>query len=124
MSASIVVPEPYFVTPHAIDRYRERIDTRAGWHDAVREINKALQGSGPEGGYPFSRTIALGVPRRFVAFVEPPGEHGPWPAVVTILKWSTDGQLLTRRGSAAVGYRYYRWQKGARWKKAYMDKVT
>src|SRR5690606_31687268 len=62
--------EPYFVTPHAIRRYRERVG-RGSDMDIVRRINEGLQRAGPD--YPTRRPVAIGDRRqRFVAIVEPP----------------------------------------------------
>lgn len=108
---SVRFAEPYFVTPHAIQRYQERVDRRLGWQEVVVAVNTALQGAGPSdgSGYPPDRTIALGVEGRFVAIVEPPPPDREWPSVVTIWRWGVCPILLKRKGGPHVGHRFYRW---------------
>lgn len=108
------VDEPYFVTPHAMDRYRERVDEGARDYEIIRQVNRGLQGAGPSDGtgYPPDRTIALGVPGEFVAIVEPPLPEHEWPSVVTIWGWGICPILLKRKGGPTNGWRFYRWLNG------------
>lgn len=109
----IEVPEPYFVTRHAIERYQERVRS-LGWQETIVEVQVRLQGASPSdgSGYPPDRTIALGVEGEFVAIVEPPLPGHEWPSVVTIWGWDVCPILLRRRGGPNVGYRFYRWLNG------------
>lgn len=100
--------EPYFVTPHAIRRYRERVG-RGSDMDIVRRINEGLQRAGPD--YPTRRPVAIGDRRqRFVAIVEPPSpEYGEWPQVVSVWAWHLCPILLRRKGGPVKGWRRYRY---------------
>jgi len=108
---SLEYAEPYYVTVHAMQRYRERVDGRPSDREIIRRVNLALQGAGPGGGYPPDRTLAIGVHREFVAVVEPtkPGED--MPAVVTIHGWPSPIKMRKRGGTHAP-LRYYRWLNG------------
>lgn len=106
----MIVPEPYWVTPHAVQRYRERVDRSASWQSAIEAIQGGLQDAAP---YPPDRTIAIGNRGggRFVAIVQParPPEQ-EWPQVVTIWGWTICPVLLKRKGKG--GKRRYRWLNG------------
>lgn len=106
------VEERYFVTPHAVQRYRERVDRRATYEHAIAAIERGIRGVAPC--YPIQgRPIALGDRRRkFVAIVAPPGEGREWPSVMTIWGWGICPILLRRMGGPVEGWRHYRWLNG------------
>lgn len=110
---SVHVAEPYFVTPHAIERYQQRV-RELSWHEVITRVQVALQGAGPSDGtgYPPDRTLAIGVPGEFVAIIEPPLPDHEWPSVVTIWGWGLCPILLRRKGGPNVGWRFYRWLNG------------
>lgn len=103
--------QPYFVTPHAVQRYQERVGPRhLSFSEVVDRVNRGLQDAGPSDGYPPNRTIAIGVRGEFVAVIEPPQEQfGPFPSVTTIWKWGVCPYLLRRKGGPRIGHRFYRW---------------
>ena len=107
MRGDVIYDQPYYVTRHACDRYRERVRrVRGGDRRIIREINEALQGRAP---YPPDRDIAIGVPRRFVAIVAPPLPEYDMPAVMTVWRWGCCPIMLKRRGGPINGWRFYRW---------------
>ena len=114
MSHGTQVAEPYFVTPHAVERYRQRVRGDISHGEIVAHVQRSLQGAGPSDGtgYPPDRTIALGVPGEFVAIVEPPLPEHEWPSVVTIWGWKICPILLKRKGGPTNGWRFYRWLNG------------
>lgn len=105
--------EPYFVSPHAIQRYRERVDRRVSDQEIIHHVQEGLQGVAPC--YPPSgRPLAIADrARTFVAIIAPiersPGE---WPTVMTIWRWGTCPILLKRRDGRGRGRRHYRWLNG------------
>ncbi|HEX7122388.1 MAG TPA: hypothetical protein VF178_08475, partial [Gemmatimonadaceae bacterium] len=103
--------ERYFVTPHAVERYRQRVDRRATYEQAVAAIERGIRDVAPM--YPPNRPIAIGDKRkRFVAIVAPPRtEHGPWPSVMTVWGWGICPILLKRK-RCRDGDRHYRWLSG------------
>lgn len=104
--------EFYWVSPHAVRRYQERVDKRARWQEAIDAINRGIQGVAPQ--YPpEGRPIALGDRgRKFVAIVAPPSPpEQPSPQVMTIWGWGMCPILLKRKDTVR-GRRRYRWLNG------------
>lgn len=105
--------EPYFVTPHAIQRFRQRVRgfAHASDMEIVRIVMRGLQRAGPC--YPPPRTIAVAeraAKPRFVAVIEPPPPGHEWPSVVTIWGWGICPFLLRRkRGMHGQPDKRYRW---------------
>lgn len=91
---------PFFVSPHAVDRYRQRVRRGATAADAIAEVQRALQGRLV---YPPPCTLAVcDRQRRFVAIVAPPLPDQEWPSVVTIYAynqylWKSKGVPKKRR---------------------------
>lgn len=90
--------EGFFVTPHALRRFRERIDPEA----ADQEIYAHMMGLAKRlpDYVTYRRDDAEAVlyrsswkGREFTVWVAPPGDHGPWPAVCTVID---DCQQLDR----------------------------
>lgn len=103
--------ERYFITPHAVERYRQRVDRRATYEQARAAIEAGVVGVAPC--YPpQGRHIALGDRgRRFVAIVAPPRPGQAWPSVVTVWGWGICPILLKRK-RCRDGDRHYRWLNG------------
>jgi hypothetical protein len=107
---SRVFAEPYFVSPHAVQRYRERVEPTAAPAAVIDRIQAGLTGQTPR--YPIARTIAVADRwRRFVAIIEPaaPGDVlRPWPAVATVWRYGLC-PILLRRKRCAGGDKLYRY---------------
>lgn len=100
MRTATHVAEPYFVTPHAIQRARQRVAVfrRLGDQAIIETIRLGLQEAAPA--YPPERTIAIAersLHPRFVAIVEPPLPAQEWPSVVTVWGWGACPFLLRRK---------------------------
>jgi DNA-binding CsgD family transcriptional regulator len=114
------VAKPYFVTPHAIVRFREH----TGLDLADIEVIQVIQATLQEPGLPVSATVGRKGPRpeliltywveqagRVLYLVTGPGE-GEWPAVITVLN---EGSDLHKKLSALDAYRAER----GRWPNRY-----
>lgn len=82
-------PRPFFVTPHAVNRYRERVRHRASAARAIEEIQRALQrpefvGLGRDGAAVCGCKIGN---LRFCAVVMPPRTSDDWPVVLAVGEW-------------------------------------
>lgn len=113
---SVHFGQPYFVTPHAIQRFRERVRGARRWSDQriIDTVRAGLQDAGPP--YPPARTVAIAERSdqpRFVAIIEPPMPNQEWPAVVTIWGWGVCPILLRRKRCRGIDRRY-RWLNGPR----------
>lgn len=103
----VTVARPYFITPHAVQRWQERVDRAATAAAAIRDVQLALQAESAEvparDGAVLRRVQWRG---RWVIFVINPQGGGPaepangcrWPSVITI-----GGASHLRRWRRAMG---------------------
>lgn len=104
---------PFFCSPHAVDRYRSRVDRLASARQAILAIQTALQS--PVWEEPGATAHFYGCRRpdgrSFVAVVGPPPTGKAWPVVVTVgepWRWHEFRRLWRGdRRARAVGLRRY-----------------
>lgn len=81
----MIVERPYFVTPHAVARYRERVELILP-RQAIADVQQALQSPAwtvERDDVTFHGCVSP-TGRRYIAVVCPPLPGREWPAVVTI----------------------------------------
>jgi hypothetical protein len=100
---------PYWITPHAVTRYRERVGMDTASPEAIQDtIQAGLQYRDP---YPptAKRHVASNAVQkeyggpRFVALIAPPNDseaEGEWPSVVTVYKYEQFRQRVIRKKHA------------------------
>lgn len=108
---------PYFVTPHAVARYQERVDGAATAARVIDEIQAALQrpdrmADGRRGATLYGLHNSAG--DEFCAVVMPPTDGRAWPQVVMVGEWWAFRELKSgwrerrteqRRASEGVHWR-------------------
>ena len=82
--------QPYFVTPHAVDQFKDRIEDISATEviEAVQALLNDDPPRVPDSRNPRDSDLFVGQHEGvvyYVPVVEPDEEHGDWPVVPTIL---------------------------------------